>query len=109
MAETETTAGLLITSSTAGVAYPPGGQCAREKYWHEKTAEEKCLKLGEAVEYLTRELRETRLELAVLRGHEHKDDGRMVVPVNAVEGQRRVEESYFYRNPLGRENPFPKY
>lgn len=84
-----------------GGAYPPGQGCAREKYWHEKTADEKCLKLGEAVEYLTRELRESRQELAILRGHEHQRDGRIVVPVNG--SGVRVEESYFYRNPLGRE------
>lgn len=94
------TAGL----GAAGVAYPDGQGCAREKFWHEKTAEEKFLKLGEAVEYLTRELRDYRQELAILRGHEHQRDGRMVVPVlSSLEG-RRIEESYFYRNPLGREN-----
>ena len=96
------TAGL----GAAGVAYPPGQGCAREKYWHEKNADERCLKLGEAVEYLTREVRELRQEMTILRGHEHQRDGRMVVPVNSSLEGRRIEESYFFRNPLGRENKF---
>ena len=83
-----------------------GAECSREKYWHEKGVEERCLKLGEAVEYLTRELREAKQELAILRGHEHQRDGRMVVPVNGTLEGRRFEESYFYKNPLGRENKF---
>ena len=87
----------------AGVAYAP----SPEKYWHEKGVEERALKLGEAVEYLTREVREMRNELTILRGHEHKDDGRMVVPVlQSLMSAGQREEPYFFRNPLGRENKF---
>lgn len=78
------------------------GGCAREKYWHEKSTDEKCLKLGEVVEYLTNEIREMRQEIGALRGHEHSQIGSIMVPYGTDLKNLR-EESYFFRNPLGRE------
>ncbi len=91
------------TTSTSGFAMPAGAKCAREKYWHEKTAEEKCLKLGEAVEYLTCEIKELRQQANDFKVHMHGASG-ILIPL--PDGTQVDHESYFFRNPLGRENKF---
>ncbi len=87
--------------TSAGAKFP-GGECAREKYWHEKSAEERCIKLGEAVEYLTREVRELRQQAADFKVHFHADN-RLFVPLETGTAVKEYE-SYFFRNPLGRES-----
>lgn len=81
-----------------------GAQCGREKYWHEKNADEKFLALGEAVEYLTREVRELRKQRVEFKAHLHGANQEILILIEIDEKLR--EESYFFRNPLGREKKF---
>ncbi len=75
----------------------------REKYFEEMTADEKTDKIAEALEYAVREIRALRQEVNALRNHAHSPQGDMMVPVRHVVDSDVAPQSYFYRNPLGRE------
>ena len=83
-----------------GGAYPPGP--CREMYFEEKSHDQKIAKLAEAVEYLTVKLKESSDMLTILMGHSHREDGHIVVAVER-KAFDHFGESYFFKNPLGRE------
>lgn len=87
----------VSTSTTGGIQVGP--ECARERYWHEMNAEQKCVKLGEAVEYLTREVHELRQQADDFKSHVHSDN-QILIPFDAKSKEKN--ESYFFHNPLGR-------
>ena len=77
--------------------------CAREKYWHEKSAEEKCQKLGEVIESLTQKIRELENKAEDFNVHVHSESG-ILIPIDAdrKNNEDRHYREYFYRNPLDR-------
>ena len=85
---------------TLGGSYPPGP--CREMYFEEKSHDQKIAKLAEAVEYLTVKLKESSDMLTILMGHSHREDGHIVVAVER-KASDNFGESYFFKNPLGRE------
>lgn len=74
------------------------GPAMRERYWHEKDAEQKIAKLAEAVTYLTAEVKELRAQAADFKVHMHGASG-IVLPLNREKQQEY--DGYFFRNPLG--------
>ena len=86
--------------STA-VDLPPkdqGLKCCREKYWDEKTPDEKIRQLGEAVEYLQRQVLEQSEIINLFTAHSHLLNGDIVTKLSA--GTPAVP--YYMKNPLGR-------
>ena len=91
---------IKATSGQLGGSYPTGP--CREMYFEEKSHDQKIAKLAEAVEYLTVKLKESSDMLTILMGHSHREDGHIVVPVER-KAFDHFGESYFFKNPLGRE------
>ena len=86
---------------TLGGSYPSGA--CREIYFEEKSHDQKIAKLAEAVEYLTAKLKESSDAVAILMAHSHREDGHIVILVERKVAFDHFSESYFFKNPLGRE------
>ena len=67
----------------------------REKYWEEKSVEEKLDKLANAVEHLSRCNNELDAMLVLLKVHTHQANGEIVVPLRLKEGYAMTAGRYF--------------
>lgn len=81
------------------MAIENGLHCVREKYWHEKSADEKIEAVGRAVEELSQLVKRTVEITDELSRHSHAIDGRIVVEFNRA----TTLALYFLENPLARE------
>lgn len=70
----------------------------REKYWDEKSDQEKIVILGEVVEMLSKHLIESEQTYFRLLKHSHLE-GEIVIPL----AYGKLETPYWLGNPLGRE------
>ncbi len=75
----------------------PGGPC-REKYWSEKTDQEKIIILGEAVDLMAKRMIEMEDTLMRLLQHDHHN-GALLVPLR----YEALDIPYWMKNPLRRE------
>lgn len=75
------------------------GEVGREKYWNEKTDQEKIFQLGEAVDQMAKRIVELETSLFDLVQHQHGKDGEIVIPLQRA----RFEAPYWLRNILRRE------
>jgi hypothetical protein len=82
----------------------PTGPC-RELFWHEMNDAQKINKLAQGVEYLAIKLKEAGEVITKLKRHSHSGD-EITVPMNDDRSDYdRFSESYFFKNPLGKERP----
>lgn len=72
----------------------------REKYWSEKTDQEKIFSLGEAVDTLSKKVIELETSLMGIVQHSHNRQGVMMIPLRYV----KYEPPYYLRNLLRRED-----
>ena len=72
---------------------------SREKYWDERTQEEKLEKLAQAVEFLSITTRSLETSVEFLKCHEHTPSGRLLVPIGLPIGP----EGFYRSNILNRE------
>ncbi len=88
-------------TKSAGFGSVVPGPC-REMYWHEKSSEQKIEALAHAVEYLTAKLSESLEVIEKLRNHSH-NGGEITIPFGEKYNGVRMNESYFFKNPIGRD------
>ena len=72
------------------------GEVCREKYWSEKTDQEKIFQLGEAVDMMAKRIVELETNLFDLVQHEHGKDGEIVIPLKRA----HFDAPYWLRNIL---------
>lgn len=79
--------------------------CSREKYWKEKTADEKIETLREEVKILGRTVSELFAIVEQLKKHGHMSNGQLSVPLSNDSGEPTAGyRSYRYGN--GEDRPF---
>lgn len=101
MHESKTTA-VNLKESAEKCDRPSAGTCCREKFWEEKTAEEKIEAMACVIESLARELEHCSDQHEDLRHHSHSNQGAILVPLNTG-AVKLISGTYFHRNPLRRE------
>ena len=74
----------------------------REKYWEERSLDEKLEKLAETTECLAYRFSELLEVYARLKIHSHSQNGEIVVPLRS--DSEFYRPTYFDRNPLRRES-----
>ncbi len=74
-------------------------QAEREKYWGEKSDQEKIIILGEIVDALTKKVVDLEKTMVDVLQHTHSASGEVVVPLRRTQS----EIPYWMTNPLRRE------
>ena len=79
------------------------GEVSREKYWEEKTVEEKVETLAQVSELIRRDIQEFHSVLQLLKSHSHSQDGEIQVPLSSKEHYvLSSPRSFLNRKPEGR-------